>query len=60
MKNAVRDFTTIVNDLAADVTAMQATPPFDDVDAGLVVDALSDVSGFIKTLVLFSSSCTVC
>lgn len=37
-------FTTIINDLAADVTAMQTTPPFVDPDAQLVVDAFGAVS----------------
>ncbi|KAJ7196419.1 hypothetical protein GGX14DRAFT_403372 [Mycena pura] len=40
------DFTTIVSDLAADVTAMDATPPFDDEDAEPIVEALDDHSIF--------------
>jgi len=40
------NFQTIVTNLAGDVTGMQPTPPFDDDGAGLVVDALRDVSGY--------------
>ncbi|KAJ7196433.1 hypothetical protein GGX14DRAFT_575000 [Mycena pura] len=38
----VVDFATIVNALRADVPAMQATPPFDDVAAQPIVDALDN------------------
>ncbi|KAJ7196436.1 hypothetical protein GGX14DRAFT_575002 [Mycena pura] len=41
-QTVVDDFTTIVGDLAADVTAMNETPPFDDEDAEPIVEALDD------------------
>ncbi|KAJ6615791.1 hypothetical protein B0H10DRAFT_48348 [Mycena sp. CBHHK59/15] len=39
-QTVVTDFTTIINNLGGDVTAMQATPPFGDADAQPIVDAL--------------------
>ncbi|KAJ7330827.1 hypothetical protein DFH08DRAFT_708551 [Mycena albidolilacea] len=41
-QTVVTGFQTIINDLAGDVTAMQATPPFSD-GADLIVAALTDV-----------------
>ncbi|KAJ7330829.1 hypothetical protein DFH08DRAFT_966584 [Mycena albidolilacea] len=40
-QTVVTGFQTIINDLAGDVTAMQATPPFSD-GADLIVAALTD------------------
>jgi len=44
-KTTVIGFNTIITDIGADVTAMQSTPPFNDVDAQLVVNVLVD---FVK------------
>jgi hypothetical protein len=44
LQTVTNGFNTIINDLGADVTAMQATPPFDDADATPIVNALTDVS----------------
>ncbi|KAF7332844.1 UVI-1 protein [Mycena venus] len=41
-QTVVTGFTTIVKLLTADVTVMQGTPPFDDVDAGPIVDVLTN------------------
>jgi len=46
------DFNTIISNLAAYVTAMQATPSFSNADAGPVVDALRTVSEHIITRLL--------
>ena len=44
------DFNTIISNLAAYVTAMQATPSFSDADAGPIVDTLRTVSEHIIAL----------
>ncbi|KAJ7190088.1 hypothetical protein GGX14DRAFT_580120 [Mycena pura] len=49
-QTVVTDFTTIVNNLAGDTTAMQATPPFGDADAQLIVVALDDFVHVHQTL----------
>jgi len=47
-----QDFQTIISDLMADITAMAATPSFDDPDAVLIVNALDDVSYITHVLSL--------
>jgi hypothetical protein len=42
-QNIVTNLVKIITNLGADVTAMQATPPFIDAVAGPIVDALKEV-----------------
>ncbi|KAF8155232.1 hypothetical protein K438DRAFT_1987142 [Mycena galopus ATCC 62051] len=50
-QTVITDFTTIINDLAADVTAMQATSPFTvQADVQLVVTALNNFVGVHQQL----------
>ncbi|KIM37545.1 hypothetical protein M413DRAFT_76837 [Hebeloma cylindrosporum] len=54
-KTTTTDFQTIVKNLAGDVNAQDATPPFDDDAAGPIVDALRDVSFVRVNQVLLST-----
>lgn len=47
-----QDFQTIISELTADITAMAATPSFNDPDAVLIVNALDDVSYITHVLSL--------
>ncbi|KDR84335.1 hypothetical protein GALMADRAFT_1340639 [Galerina marginata CBS 339.88] len=51
-KTTVTDFQTIITNLAGDVTAMEATPPFADGVTQPVVDALTDVHQLLLSTVI--------